>query len=410
VTTTTEQAQVLSDQLGVPVRVIQEPQWDQLMQAGVVIKLHISRWRAEKRRSLSDMGVTLDDADVEKAWSDFLDPSDLGAMKLLPVPTVRALNSKENAARAALRAASINTHWGFFLPVARFSEWLETDKKRQADYLKLRDEIVAQYDEIREHARLAYLDAAKGVYWEENKLPAGSDVPWEFREEYADKHMASFISRTALAESITYDREIGFLPIPTLLAQEQAERARILSEANLTREQRLLLESLNKEFAQDAYAAKKSMILDFFADVRKELADRITEVCRDVEAAIMKNNRLPPKNLTQIKNLVETISSLNVLDDEAIKDVIIRLGFSINGKTADAVDVPTLLRTIRGVNLVAKETLENLTAGMRDPRAELRDLSFEPVELVSPPSRIGGRDLDPSDLVLASNGRAPRNF
>jgi hypothetical protein len=406
------QADALSAQLGVSVSVIQEPQWDTLMQAGVVVTLHIGRWRAEKRRNLGDMGIVLGDAEVEAAWSTFLDSSDLGAMKLLPVPIVRAMNSKENAARAALRSYAIKTRWGYFLPIARFPEWLESDRRRERDYLAFRSQISGSYDEIRQNARRAYLDAAKGVYWEQNKKPVGSDVPWVFREEYCDKHMASFIGRAELSESIFYQREIGFLPLPSMLAREMAERDRILSEAQLTREQRELLKSLNADIARYAYKAKQGMIMDFLTDIRKELSIRILEVCADVEAALRKNNRLPPKNLLQIRNLIETIEQLDVTDDEMVKTAMTILKTQTEGKTADAVDAGTLVRKIREVSIIAKDLTKDLATQIRNPRDVLRDIdTFVPLELGTPPDRARG-DLNgiPEMAAAVSAGRARRDL
>lgn len=365
-------ADALSSQLGVRVSVIENVDFDQLMQSGVTVKLHITRWRAEKKRVLSDIGYTPGSEDVRQAWTTHLDFNDLGALKLLPIAFVKALASCENAARQQLRAYGIATRWGCFVPVAknRFLEWYNQDLPRERRYTELRDDILADYDGIKERARTAFQNAAIDAYYIENNLPRNQDikVPWSYRDNYAERLMAEFWTRDALRDSFAWKREFGFLPIPSLMAREQAERERILAEARMTQEQKQLLESLNADFAKDAYAAKKAIVTDFLTDVKTEIQTQIIEATNTVMDAIKKNARAPGGSIAQVRRLVENIEQLNYFDDPLVIDQMQELRARVGYGGGEKIDQDALTGALRRVNTLAKQELEAITGDMKMPR------------------------------------------
>lgn len=387
-TTALEQAQELSNKLGVNVSVIDNPEWDSLMQSGVTCKLHIGRWRAERARSLSDMGVTLDTKEEEAAWSSHADSSDLGTMKLLPVAMVKAMASKDSAARAGLRAAGITTRWGTFLPVARVPDWLETDKRREADYLQYRTIIADDYENIKKNAYSAYLDAAIEQFRRLNKNP-DAYVSWEYRSQYADRIMSSFASRDEMVESIYWRREFGFLPMPSMIAQEQAARNDIIAKSNLTQQQRQLMDTMNADVMRSASAAKRELYTGFLNDVRKEIAARIAEATQDILNAMRKNNRMPGRSYLQIKNLIETVDQLNILDDEAVKNAMAELKARTSSLGADDVNFSDMVRTLKKINMEARTQLDSITNDVRSPRLALA--TETPIEEFQTAGRRPGR-------------------
>jgi hypothetical protein len=364
------ETQDVADRLGITLTRVESPDWDTLMQAGIVVTLHISRWRAARRRSLSDMGVVFSDSDETAAYTDFADDKDLGAEKLLPVEMIKRMNSIENAARSALRSRAIKTRWGYFLPIREFAAWKLDNDRRKYLYLAIRAEIDDQYSEIRNRAERAYRDAAKGAYRRAQGDPSVY-VPYSFLDTYAQTRMARFMSQTELNASISWTEEYTFLPIPSLLAQEQAERERILAEAKLTTDQRNMLLTINADTARDAANAKKRMVDDFLKDVQTELRGRILDAATDVLAALKKNPRLPVSSLNQVRDLVVTIDRMNILDDAEVRDQMSTLKALVGSRGTQDINEAMLRERLSEIASTTRTFLSDLDQGLRDPREGL---------------------------------------
>ena len=88
------------------------PRWLSLMQEGVIVRLHIGRWRAKAGLTWTDLGLELD----QETGSDLKEIISLGYKRLLPKDIIRELDSIDSKARKWLDAKAYRTHWGFFLP------------------------------------------------------------------------------------------------------------------------------------------------------------------------------------------------------------------------------------------------------------------------------------------------------
>ena len=102
-------AQVLGEE---DVRVV-EPRWLQLMREGIVIQLHIRRWRARAKLTFADLGLPVKDKRERAAFADLLN---LGEKRLLPARYIKALDSIDSGARKCLDRYSYATFWGRFVP------------------------------------------------------------------------------------------------------------------------------------------------------------------------------------------------------------------------------------------------------------------------------------------------------
>src|SRR5690606_22329998 len=97
--------------------------WLAVMEDGVIVNLHIRRWRAVTRLNMDDLGIPTDQAELSELF-------ELGEKKLLPADIVRKLNNIETKARQTILGKyAIKTYWGNFVPVTAFDEWLEADRQ-----------------------------------------------------------------------------------------------------------------------------------------------------------------------------------------------------------------------------------------------------------------------------------------
>ena len=121
--TITEAKDELGRILGVTDIKTENPRWLALMREGVVVKLHIRRWRAKASLDLEDLGLP---SDSEDQVGDLLT---LGDKRLLPTDLGKRLEAKESAGRKCLERSAYATYYGPFLPASRFRSWLNEDQR-----------------------------------------------------------------------------------------------------------------------------------------------------------------------------------------------------------------------------------------------------------------------------------------
>jgi len=134
------QSRAIAQALGETNISLLEPRWLSLMREGVIVTVRITRWRAVGKLSPADLGLP------EAEATDLIA---LGEKRLLPRRLMDALNSVESNARKSLARHAYQTFWGYFVPATNYQQWKDEDEEYQRKYLALRDELVADYDEIK---------------------------------------------------------------------------------------------------------------------------------------------------------------------------------------------------------------------------------------------------------------------
>jgi len=104
----------LAQLLGQDVKLV-EPKWLSLMRQGVIVELHVRRWRAKSRLTLDDLGLPATDA------ADYSDLMKLGEKSLLPSKYIKKADNIESQARQLLDSCSYETFWGRFMPCTSMS-------------------------------------------------------------------------------------------------------------------------------------------------------------------------------------------------------------------------------------------------------------------------------------------------
>src|SRR5439155_17657010 len=124
----------------------------------------------------------------------------------------------------------------------------------------------------------------------------------------------------AVATSFTYAWEAEYLPLASLLAEDEARAEAIRAEATTARrEQAARLEALSameRDVLETARRRKEQDLDRFVADVQADLRARIDEVCCDVLASIRRRGGgLPRNSVKQLRGLVEAVGRLKFWDD-----------------------------------------------------------------------------------------------
>jgi len=400
--TTVDQArQTLAQILGEEdVRVV-EPRWLQLMREGIIVALHLRRWRARAKLTFADLGLPVNDDRERETFAELLE---LGDKRLLPARYIKALNSIDSGARKCLDRHSYKTFWGNFVPVTAYAGWKEQNETYRQRYFQIRDEIVENYDRIVQDLIDGYAVAARAAYRRLNALDPQAMSNGEYRAEapsracreddFVDAFMSRIValipSRDRIRDSFAYEVELSYVPLPSLLAEDLAEAERIQArremerleeemkrdslwreirlEEEAARERQRLLEAMNRDVVEKARQQKEELIDGFLADLVRQLRGLVYEATTDVLAGIQKQGRLHPRSVVQLKNLVDQVANLNFFGDEEIDRMIARVRIELDKAPPDR-DIREIQDRLRDIAVVTRATLIGLGESPRSARA-----------------------------------------
>jgi hypothetical protein len=383
-------AQVLGEE---DVRVV-EPRWLQLMREGIVIQLHIRRWRARAKLTFADLGLPVKDKRERAAFADLLN---LGEKRLLPARYIKALDSIDSGARKCLDRYSYATFWGRFVPCTAYTEWKEQNEIYRQRYFKIRDEIVEHHDRIVANLLDGYAVAARAAYRRLNALDPEAMTNGEYAAEddfvdaFMDRIVALIPSRDHIRDSFAFEVELSYVPLPSLLAEDLAETERIKAEREMerleeemkrdslwrnirleeeaARERQRMLAAMNRDVIEKARQQKEELIDTFLADLVKQLRGLVYEVTTNVLASIETNQgRLVGKASVQLSNLIEQVASLNFFGDQEIDRMIARVRMELARQPEDR-DVKEIQAQLKNIATITRATLIGLGEQPRSARS-----------------------------------------
>ena len=115
---------------------------------------------------------------------------------------------------------------------------------------------------------------------------------------------------------------------------------RIVAECDVLRE-------LNEDVLAQARQQKQELVTSFMRDVQGELRERVYGVVLDALSAIRKGQRWNSRSATQLRNLVETVQSLNFWNDEQIEAQVASI--------RKLLDTPASERSVEDIQSVLQE-------------------------------------------------------
>jgi hypothetical protein len=362
-----------------------DPAWARLMKEGVLVRLHIGRWRAKTKLSWSDLGIVLGNEEDKKLRGVI----DLGHKKLLPGSILKELDAAETGARRWVEKMSYRTYWGFFLPVTAYEEWKSKNDELKAEYFRLRRDLVSNYDQMKKTVLNDYRIAAHEAYKRLgalhpetlNRFPTESSFVANFLE-IIESHLPTAL---AVQNSFYYTAELQYIPLPSLLAGERAEAERIEAARLLEREQeeaafRLereqeraasqliwteaqwkekLMRDMHADVIGKAQQQKEEMIDTFLRDLIVQLRGTVYQATTDVVAAIQKKDGLAPRSIVQLKSLVKQVKNLNFYDDKEIEQMMGPIR-SILNQDADDRNVAAIEQQLLNIATVTRVSLMEL--------------------------------------------------
>lgn len=382
------------------IRVV-NPRWLQLMREGVLISLHIARWRAKTQLSWADLGLKLDKKDKgeEGEEDDAANLFRLGVKRLLPLKYIRELDSIDSAARNALARLSYRTHWGCFVPVDAYKEVKEVMDEYKTRYMNARKEIVAGYDTIVAELRDSYFRTSLASYdrmrtlagegfkisdeWgdlsPETRTTISSDE-WAalndaeknalIREDWAATLTENVIrqmpTQDQIDKSFRFDLELSFIPLPDLLAREEKAAAQTRTEIELSqaekqaqlaaiaeREETIRLQEKAERRKADAEVQAAESVIATRERLLEKMNQEVIQEARDKKTELMNGF------FTSIKG------QLNTLIYEVCVNVLAALETNGQLHSRHIIQLKNLVDTVGKLNFYGDQDAEDAIRNIR---------------------------------------------
>lgn len=353
--TTASQRAKLAAALGIsPSQLGDSGRWLEYMKDGVVVRVHMSRWRARTALDFDDLGLPRNGG--TQVYDDLIT---LGSKLLLDRDTEKQLASTESQIRQTPGRFGFETAFGTFIPATAFQAFREEMTRLEERWFKQADNLAANRDRIIQPHMDKFAEAARVAYRRANRLQAGIDKDFRYlpEDQYVDNFMKRIRSMipdaAAIRESFTLTIDYSFIPLPSMLAADEAEADRVRIEAVKDREalqaerRRLAdIEAMNQAVVAQAKQQKEAMITSFIEDVAAQMRGLVYEVLTAVNRSIERNGSVHGRSVVQLTNLIEQLDRLNFTNDAEITKITDALRDQVNN-TKDAEAVAEQIRTLK---------------------------------------------------------------
>lgn len=354
--------------------------WNNFMKQGVIIKLHIRRWRAKARLDLDDLGLH----DTSPSEADEL--IQLGEKYLMPQRIIRELDSIETSARANIEKYSFETYWGRFIPAKAYQSWKAENEIWKARYFALRDRIEEEYYSNQTELLTAYRKTAALAYQRMKALTPDKMSNYElldqeyFINRFIDKISRLIPNRYEIYKSFGYEEELNYIPLPYMIEEEQialelarSEAQTILAADKAKRagiEQAIETKSVMEMDILKATMDKKAELIDgFLTDIQSQIRSLINEATMGVLASIKRNGNLQPRSIVQLQTLINNIGYLNFWGDKDADRIIAKLEFILQQKAEARRDgIDSIEKTLIDIATITRGTLQAIGETPRSPK------------------------------------------
>ena len=347
------------------------------MESGVIIEIHIRRWRGRSHLDFSDLGLPQKESD--KIYAHLLN---LGSKKLLPkaeghagrqgrdISYVDVLDYIDGRARRWLDIHSLKTHWGQFVPYTMYADWKKGNEEIKEEYFKIRDELKSNYKHVLSDLMSEYHQMAEAAYVRAKALSKTQMSKEAYVEKFMQYIKASVPSAETIYNSFDYETVISFVPLPSDLERDIARAEKIRTTARLATEadraKLTSIKNMNDDILKQMKDKKGKMVDSFFADVQRQLSTLMYDSCTDVLESIKRNEgKLRGGTSLKLTNLISAIHALNFYGDASVDTMIDKVKKQMQAAPIDR-DVNEIAKTLKNIGTLTRVTLLSLG---EEPRA-----------------------------------------
>ena len=159
-----------------------------LFKSGILVQVHVRFWSGQRALTPEDLG--LDPNTISEAFT-------LGRKYLVNEDLIREFRIRDSRARRTVNENGFSFPIGnaCFIPRARLDKVLGELESVRAEFLKLRDELVANYESHRVEMIPVYREAARSAYT--NQEAVQTEFSIEDREVALKEYTQKFLDRVA---------------------------------------------------------------------------------------------------------------------------------------------------------------------------------------------------------------------
>jgi len=290
-----------------------------LMEKGVIVKLAISRWRAQSRLNYSELGITFNNEDHKEFMSKYVK---LGYESLLPPSVASEILAVESSGRNCLKMYSFDTVWGRFVPFSSFPEWKRENDLIKSDFFELSKIIGLKYGDIVQEVKTEYekmaRDVWKRIYPNDTNPPTAS-----FLENFTSKIIDKIPERDAIVSSFKYNCVYFKVPLPSFIQEDIAKAEKIVLDRDKAVND-ALIEMQTKQIVAEEYRSKKSELIDsFLTSTVSYLRHHVAELA-DHTYQVLQNTKsdMDMRHVNKIKKMIKSVRTLNFHNDNEIESIL----------------------------------------------------------------------------------------
>lgn len=290
-----------------------------LMSQGVIVRLSISRWRAEARLTPEMLGLRFVDGDGLDFMHDYVR---LGKQKLLPPAILKEIETLEGMARNNLAYYSFDTVWGRFVPFTAFDEWERLNKNIRNDFFEQARSLGRQYDVIVASVKEDYKKMAKDVWF--RLYPDKGEPTLSFIDDFVSKIVAKIPSQIDIISTFKYDVTYFIIPMPSFVEENVARAEEIRRQSEMTQFSTDLEKQTKKRISEEYVQRKKELIDGFLESTVVNMRKYVSELCDVVLRSIGKQSSgdIKLSHVNKIKAMIKKVRFLNFYDDKEIDGLI----------------------------------------------------------------------------------------
>ena len=319
-----------------------ETDWDKVLRDGIIVSITITQFQGYAKLTterLSNLG-----AKFESSKAEVDETIRAGSYYLIPKAIDRAIRRVVNRSRVNLERYSFPVLWGRMVPASAYEAWSEAHRALEVEFNDLVDALCenldARIDEQTEKFRAIFWDVAAQAQmfgW----AGATDSIAYTQIEAWVEECVQDLVSQIPSAEVIrsryTWSTDYRWAPMSDEIAQAEANAQRIRDEASvdaatMSDERRKMLESMGAE-VKASLERQRSEVENTFRAAEKDFYSRLQQTAQDIASAIDRNGSLGAKPALALRNMIETITTLNVFDDKDISALAADLSSRLSVRT-----------------------------------------------------------------------------
>jgi len=194
--------------------------------------------------------------------------------------------------------------------------------------------------------------------YKRSKYNPNAEVPESFINSFTEKCLGQIPSPNDMRRLFRYEEVYTYIPLPNQITMQQTGSSPE--------------DAMRFQVAQEMNDHKQEMVADFLAEINASLRATIVDVCQSVRESIRRNERLVPRSVVGLKNLLSKLERLNFHDDDQLSKMMDDIRGEI-GKPSDKRDLPNLDAILSEILAECKEQIQDIES-WRPSRYEALEL------------------------------------